>query len=217
MDSSIIFPFFPRMLSDAKAVRMFYTDHHSHERERNMTCLGSVFEDILGSSMVTSHGRDEIRRCRGPFEKYFSTQAVSDSLKVIERECVSFVETLTVGKAVDLDERTLGNLTLRILVHKIYGKDVLEKYFGRILGIFDMLQDTLEMDNLGVTRLPFYSYLPTKTKWKARSFNTAWYGFNRFLFKEYEEGRLSSREGWFFSIVESIKTHQLELDEEEVC
>ena len=207
----------PRMLSDAKAIRTFYIDHQSHERERNMTCLGSVFEEILGSSMVTSHGRDEIRRCRGPFEKFFSAQVVSSSLKVIEREWASFVETLAVGEPVELDERTLGNVTLRILVHEIYGEEVLEKYFERILDICDMLLDTLEMDNMGVTRLPLYSYLPTKASKKARSFNAAWDGFHRFLFKEYEESRLSSGVGWFFSIVERIKTHQLELGEEEVC
>ena len=123
------------MLSDAKAIRTFYSDHHSHERERNMTCLGSVFEEILGSSMVTSHGRDEIRRCRGPFEKYFSAQIVWSGLKVIERECTLFVNSLAVGKPIELDERTLGNVTLRILIHEIYGEEVLEKYFERFLEI----------------------------------------------------------------------------------
>ena len=204
------------MLSDAKAIRTFYSDHHSHERERNMTCLGSLFEEILGSSMVTSHGRDEIRRCRGPFEKYFSAQIVSSGLKVIERECTLFVNSLAVGKPVELDERTLGNVTLRILIHEIYGEEVLEKYFERFLEICAVLLDTLEMDNMGITRMPFYSYLPTKANRKANSFNRAWNGFNRFLFKEYEEGRLKSGESWFFSIVESIKTHQLELGEEEL-
>ena len=58
------FPFY-RILSDAKAIRTFYTDHYSHHRERDMSCLGAVFKGILGRCLATSHGRDEVKRCRG--------------------------------------------------------------------------------------------------------------------------------------------------------
>ena len=36
------------------------------------------------------------------------------------------------------------------------------------------------------------------------------------LFKEYEEGRLTSGDGLFFAMMEQLKTHALELGEQEV-
>ncbi|KAJ7393355.1 hypothetical protein OS493_006326 [Desmophyllum pertusum] len=32
------------ILADAEAIRSFYTDHYSHQRDRDFTCLGSVFQ-----------------------------------------------------------------------------------------------------------------------------------------------------------------------------
>lgn len=123
---------------------------------------------------------------------------------------------LPIDKPVDLQERGLANVTLRVLVQVVYGDEVLEKYFQRILEVNNLYQDAVSMFNVGETRLPFYSYLPTKANQKARSFNQAWESFNRFLFKEYEEGRLSSGDGLFFATMEQLKTHALDLGEQEV-
>ena len=98
----------------------------------------------------------------------------------------------------------------------VYGEEVLEKYFQRVLDVNYLLQDAVNKFNLGESRLPFYSYLPTKANRKARSFNQAWESFNRFLFKEYEDGRLNSGDGLFFAMMEQLKTHALELGEQEV-
>ena len=106
--------FVHRILADAEAIRTFYTDHYSHQRERDFTCLGSVFKDILGSCLATSYGREEVRRCRGPFEKYFSASAATNTLQVIGRECAVFLKGLPIGKPVDLQERGLANVTLRV-------------------------------------------------------------------------------------------------------
>ena len=210
------FIFLRRILADAEAIRTFYTDHYSHKRDRDFICLGSVFKEILGDCLATSHGREEIRRCRGPFEKYFSASAASGTLPVVGRECASFMKNLPLGKPVDLQEG-LSLVTLRVLVHVVYGGEVLEKYIQRILDINDLFQDAVNMLNVGETRLSFYSHLPTKANQKARSFNQAWEAFNRFLFKEYEEGRLNSGDGLFFVMMEQLKTHALELREQEVC
>lgn len=204
------------ILADAKAIRTFYADHYSHQRERNFTCLGAVFKDILGNCLATSHGRDEVKRCRGPFEKHFSTDVVCDTLKIIGLECKTFLETLPVGKPVDLQEAGLANVTLRVLVHVVYGNQVLQRYFQRIVELSDLLQAAVDMFNVGETRLPFYSLLPTKANQKARSFNEAWDDFNRFLFKEYEEGRLNAGDGFFFGMMEQLKTRALEMDEKEL-
>ena len=126
------------------------------------------------------------------------------------------MKSLPIGKPVDLQEGGLADVTLRVLVQVVYGEEVLEKYFQRILDVSDLLQDAVNMFNVGETRLPFYSYLPTKANQKARSFNQAWESFNRFLFQEYEEGRLRSGDGLFFPMMEQLKTHALELDEQEV-
>lgn len=98
----------------------------------------------------------------------------------------------------------------------VYGQEVLERYFPRIVELSDLLQGAVDMFNVGETRLPFYSHLPTKANLKARRFNQAWEGFNRFLFKEYEEGRLNSGDGLFFDMMEQLKTHVLEIDEKEL-
>ena len=203
-------------MADAKAIRAFYTDHYSHQRDRDFTCLGSVFKDILGNCLATSHGREEVKRCRGPFEKYFSINHVSNTVQVIGQECRSFTETLPVGEPVDLQEGGLANVTLRVLVHVVYGNEVLQKHFQRILEISDMLQGAVDMFNVGETRLPFYSQLPTKANQKARCFNQVWEEFNLSLFKEYEEGRLNAGDGFFFAMMEQLKIHVLEMDEREV-
>ena len=157
-----------------------------------------------------------MRRCRGPFEKHFSASAASNISHVIGRECKTFLKGLPIGKPVDLQEEGLANVTLRVLVQVVYGEEVLEKYFQLVLDVSNLLQNAVNMFNLGETRLPFYSYLPTKANRKARSFNKAWESFNQFLFKEYEEGRLKSGDGLFFTMMEQLKTHALELDEQEV-
>lgn len=208
---------FHRILADAKAIRTFYSDHYSQQREPDFTCLGAVFKDILGNCLATSHGRDEVKRCRGPFEKYFSTEVVSSRLKVIGRECKSFIETLPLGIPVDLQRGGLADVTLRVLVHVVYGEEVLERYFQRVVELSDLLQGAVDMFNVGETRLPFYSLLPTKANQKARRFNEAWDEFNRFLFKEYEEGRLNAGDGFFFGMMEQLKIHALEMHEKEVC
>lgn len=204
------------ILADAKAIRTFYSDHYSHQREPDFTCLGAVFKDILGNCLATSHGRDEVKRCRGPFEKYFSTEVVSSRLKVIGRECKSFIETLPLGNPVDLQRGGLADVTLRVLVHVVYGEEVLERYFQRVVELSDLLQGAVDMFNVGETRLPFYSLLPTKANQKARRFNEAWDEFNRFLFKEYEEGRLNAGDGFFFGMMEQLKIHALEMHEKEL-
>ncbi|XP_068719783.1 uncharacterized protein [Montipora capricornis] len=204
------------ILADAKAIRTFYSDHYSHQRDPDFTCLGVVFKDILGNCLATSHGRDEVKRCRGPFEKYFSTEVVSKTLRVIGQECKSFMESLPVGQPVDLQTGGLADVTLRVLVHVVYGEDVLNKFFQRILELSGLLQGAVDMLNVGETRLPFYSLLPTKANQKARRFNEAWNEFNRFLFKEYEEGRLDAGDGFFFAMMELLKTHALEMDEKEL-
>lgn len=126
------------------------------------------------------------------------------------------MKTLPIGKPVDLQEGGLANVTLRVLVHVVYGNEVLERHFQRILELNDLLQGAVDMFNVGETRLPFYSHLPTKANQQVHRFNQAWEDLNRFLFKEYEEGRLTSADGLFFTMMEQLKTHALDLDETEV-
>lgn len=166
--------------------------------------------------MATSYGRDEVRRCRGPFEKYFSSSAVSATLRTIGRECTTFLNSLPVGRPVDLQKEGLANVTLRVLVQVVYGEEVLQKYFQRIMEVSDLLQDAVNQFNVGETRLPFYSYVPSKVNKTAQAFNEAWEAFNLFLFEEYEEGRLRSNDGLFFIMMEQLKTHALDLGEQEV-
>ena len=166
--------------------------------------------------MATSHGRDEVRRCRGPFEKYFSSSAVSATLRTIGRECTTFLKSLPVGRPVDLQKEGLANVTLRVLVQVVYGEEVLQKYFQRIMEVSDLLQDAVNQFNVGETRLPFYSYVPSKVNKTAQAFNEAWQAFNLFLFEEYEEERLRSNDGLFFIMMEQLKTHALDLGEQEV-
>ena len=61
-----------------------------------------------------------------------------------------------IGKPVDLQEEGLANVTLRVLVQVVYGEEVLKKYFQRVLDVNNLLQDAVNMFNLGETRLPFY-------------------------------------------------------------
>ena len=126
------------------------------------------------------------------------------------------MKTLPVGEPVDLQERNLASVTLRVMVYVVYGEEVLERYFDRIVEISDLLQDAVSMINIGATRLSFYSYFPTKANETVSSFNKAWKSFNLFLFREYEEGRLESGDGLFFATMEQLKTHALEIAEKEV-
>ena len=61
-----------------------------------------------------------------------------------------------IGKPVDLQEEGLANVTLRVLVQVVYGEEVLKKYFQRVLDVNNLLQDAVNMFNLGESRLPFY-------------------------------------------------------------
>ena len=203
-------------MSDAKAIRTFYTDHYSHTRESDMTCLGSVFKDVLGRCLATSHGRDDVRRCRGPFEKYFSAKATASHMVVVGRECQAFIQRLPMGQPIDLKASRLEDVTLRVIIHVVYGADVLEKYFDRIVELEHMLQDTIDLINVGTTRLPYYSNLPTGTNNKVKTFNKEWSRFNHFLFGLFEEGKINGSDALFFETMELLKTHALEIDEEEV-
>lgn len=181
-----------------------------------MTCLGTVFKGILGRCLATSHGRDDVRRCRGPFEKYFSATATANHMTVIGRECQAFMKTLPVGQPIDLKASRLEDVTLRVIIHVVYGAEVLEKYFDKIVELECLLQETVGLINVGATRLPFYSNLPTATNKKVAAFNKAWTTFNRFLFALFEEGKISGGDGLFFETMVLLKTHALEIDEEEV-
>ncbi|CAB3989340.1 cytochrome p450 monooxygenase [Paramuricea clavata] len=181
-----------------------------------MTCLGTVFKGILGRCLATSHGRDDVRRCRGPFEKYFSATATANHMTVIGRECQAFMKTLPVGQPIDLKASRLEDVTLRVIIHVVYGAEVLEKYFDKIVELECLLQETVGLVNVGATRLPFYSNLPTATNKKVVAFNKAWTTFNRFLFALFEEGKISGGDGLFFETMALLKTHALEIDEEEL-
>lgn len=61
-----------------------------------------------------------------------------------------------IGKPVDLQEEGLANVTLRVLVQVAYGEEALKKYFQRVLDVNNLLQDAVNMFNLGETGLPFY-------------------------------------------------------------
>ncbi|KAK3732821.1 hypothetical protein QZH41_017720 [Actinostola sp. cb2023] len=205
------------VLSDAEAIRSFYTDHYSHKRDRDFTCLGAVWKQVFGDCLANSYGRNEVRRCRGPFEKFFTTNFVTSFLPVIGRECNLFLGSLPTNTPVDLMKQGLSTVTLRVLVQTVYGEEVLQKYFRRIVEINDELQETMDLFSLVETKLPFYSKLPTKVNQKAQAFNRTWSDFNRFLFKEYEEGRLnSSSDGLFFTMMEQLRCNALELKEQEL-
>lgn len=172
----------------------------------------------MGDCLANSHGRDEVKRCRGPFEKYFTSSMVTSVLPIIGRECKSFLEKVPKNSPVDLMKEGLSNVTLRVLIQIVYGEDVLQKHFGRILQISNELQDTVDLFNVGETKLPCYSKLPTSANRRAQSFNKTWADFNRFLFEEYEEGRLnSSGDGLFFLMMEQLRSNSLDLREQEVC
>ncbi|XP_028412130.1 cytochrome P450 monooxygenase tcpC-like isoform X2 [Dendronephthya gigantea] len=204
------------IISDAKAIRTFYTDHYSHERESDMTCLGAVFKGILGRCLATSHGRDDVRRCRGPFEKYFSASATANHMRLIGKECQAFMNTLPVGVPIDLKASRLEDITLRVVTHVVYGKEVLEKYFEKIVELQHHLLKTLSLINVGTTRLPFYSKLPNSTNYRAACFNQEWTKFNRFLFGLFEEGKISGEDGLFFETMALLKTRALDIEEEEL-
>jgi hypothetical protein len=119
---------------------------------------------------------------------------------------------------VDLLGQGLSNVTLRVLIQVVYGEEVLQRYFQRILEISDQLQETVDLFHIGETKLPFYSKLPTSVNRRAQSFNKTWADFNGFLFKEYEEGRLnSSGDGLFFIMMEQLRCNALDMKEQEVC
>ena len=181
-----------------------------------MTCLGTVFEGVLGRCLATSHGRDDVRRCRGPFEKYFSSAATASHLEVIGRECQAFMKRLPMGQPIDLKAHRLEDVTLRVIIHVVYGGEVLEKYFDKIVELETMLHETIDLINVGTTRLPFYSKLPTAANSKVDAFNKAWAAFNRFLFGLFQDGKISGGDGLFFETMAMLKTHALEIDEEEV-
>ncbi|XP_031571883.1 cytochrome P450 3A6-like [Actinia tenebrosa] len=205
------------LLADAEAIRSFYTDHYSHKRDRDFTSLGCVWKQVLGDCLANSHGRDEVKRCRGPFEKYFTSSMVMSVLPIIGRECRSFIAKVPKNSPVDLMKEGLSKVTLRVLIQIVYGEEVLQKHFTRILQISDQLQDTVDLFNVGETKLPFYSKLPTSVNRQAQSFNKTWADFNRFLFEEYEEGRLnSSGDGLFFVMMEQLRSNSLELKEQEL-
>lgn len=210
--------FFSSVLSNAEAIRSFYSDHYSHQRDRNFTCLGSVWKQVLGDCLANSHGRNEVKRCRGPFEKYFTSNYVTGFLPVIGRECKKFLKTLPTNTPVDLMKQGLSNVTLRVLVQTVYGEEVLTKYFDRIVQISHQLTDTVDLFTLLETKLPFYSMLPTKTNQQAQLFNKTWSDFNQFLFREYEEGRLKDDDdALFFVMMAQMRNHALDLREREVC
>lgn len=206
------------MLSDAEAIRSFYSDHYSHKRDRDFTCLGAIWKQVFGDCLANSHGRQEVKRCRGPFEKYFTSNIVTSFLPVIGRECNAFFKNIPTNKPIDLAKNGLSNITLRVLVHMVYGEDVLNKYFNTdIPRISNQLQDTIDLFNIGQTRLPFYSKLPTKANRQAEAFNNTWCEFNHYLFKEYEDGRLnSSGEELFFIMMGQLRCGALNLSEREV-
>ncbi|KXJ06566.1 Cytochrome P450 3A13 [Exaiptasia diaphana] len=206
------------ILSDAEAIRSFYSDHYSHKRDQDFTCIGAIWNQVLGDCMANSHGRQEVKRCRGPFEKYFTTDIVTNFLPVIGRECNTFLKNLSTNKPIDLAKNGLSNITLRTLVQMVYGEDVLNKYFSTdILRVNELLQDTVDLFNIGQTRLPFYSKLPTKANTQAEAFNSAWSEFNNFLFKEYKEGLInSSGEELFFVMMGQLRSDALDLSEREL-
>lgn len=205
------------MLSNAEAIRSFYSDHYSHQRERNFTCLGSVWKQVFGDCLANSHGRNEVKRCRGPFEKYFTSNYVTSFLPVIGRECKMFLSNLPTNTPVDLMKQGLSNVTLRVLVQTVYGEEVLERYFDKIVQISYTLQDTVDLFNRLETKLPFYSKLQTKANRQAETFNKTWSEFNLFLFNEYEEGRLkSSDDALFFMMMAQLRNNSLDLKEREV-
>ena len=181
-----------------------------------MSCLGTVFEGILGRCLATSHGRDEVKRCRGPFEKYFSSTTTANHMAVIGRECQAFLNTLPIGESIDLKVYRLEDVTLRVITYAVYGDEVLQKYFHKIVELQYMLLETLDLINIGTTRLPFYSKFQAKTNNKVAAFNEAWTRFNRFLFTLFEEGKITGGGGLFFETMALLKTHALDIDEEEV-
>ena len=205
-----------RVLADAEAIRSFYTDHYSHKRERDFTCLGAPFRDVFGECLATSHGRHEVRRWRGPFEKYFSASAVTSALPLIGRECKTFLQNLPTGQPVDLMKQGLANVTLKILIHVVYGEEVLQKYFDKIVTIGKQLEEVIDDFSIGKTLLPFYSLFPTNTNKKSYSFNMLWTEFNQFLFNEYLEERLHANDGFFFIVMENLKQNSLNMSEQEV-
>ena len=176
-----------------------------------------MFREVFGECMATSHGRKEVKRCRGPFETFFSASAATSALPVIGRECKTFLQSLPISKPVDLMKEGLADVTLRTLIHVVYGDEVLQKYFDKIVDIKKQLEDTIDLFNIGETFLPFYSSLPTKVNTRSHSFNKRWVDFNRSLFAEYQEGRLDPGNGLFFDLMECVKRNTLELREEEVC
>jgi hypothetical protein len=175
-----------------------------------------VFEGILGRCLATSHGRDDVKRCRGPFEKYFSATATANHMTIIGRECQAFLNTLPIGEPIDLRACRLEDVTLRVIIHAVYGDEVLEKYFHKIVELQYMLLETVDLINIGTTRLPFYSKFRTATNSKVAAFNEAWTTFNRFLFTLFEEGKINGGGGLFFETMALLKTHALDIDEEEV-
>ena len=175
-----------------------------------------MFKGILGRCLATSHGRDDVRRCRGPFEKYFSATATANHMAVVGRECQAFMRTLPMEQPIDLKACRLEDVTLRVVVHVVYGQEVLEQYFDKIVELEHMLQDTVDLVNVGITRLPFYAKFPTTANRKVNAFNKAWTEFNRFLFALFEEGKINAGDGLFFDTMQLLRTNALDIDEEEV-
>ena len=137
-------------------------------------------------------------------------------MQLIGRECQAFMKTLPVGKPINLKASRLEDITLRVVTHVVYGKEVLEKYFEKIVEIEHHLLETVNLINVGITRLPFYSNLPSSTNNRVAAFNKKWTQFNRFLFGLFEEGKISGEDGLFFETMALLKTHSLDIEEEEV-
>lgn len=137
-------------------------------------------------------------------------------MAVIGRECEAFMKTLPIGQPIDLKACRLEDVILRVVIHVVYGEEVLEKYFDRIVELGRLLEEAVDLINVGATRLPLYSSLPTATNIKVNSFNKGWTEFNRSLFDLFEKGNINAGDGLFFETMELLKTHVLDIDEEEV-
>lgn len=137
-------------------------------------------------------------------------------MNVIGRECKDFIHTLKQGQAINLKTSRMEDVTLRVIVHLVYGGEVLEKYFHKIIELQSMLEDAVADISHGTTRLPLYKKVKSTTNSKVKRFNEAWAAFNHDLFALYEKGKLSGKDGFFFDSMALLKGNALGIDEEEV-
>jgi len=115
------------VLANWKAVKSFYSDHFSHKRDPDMSCLGYLFEGVLGTCTAVIWGRENVKNIRRAFDHFFSMEKLMQIKETIVDVCETWIEKLPPNERVDLSDCGLNRIHFVTVSTLVYGSDVLEK------------------------------------------------------------------------------------------